>query len=231
MENFFRVLRDRPDDFVRAVGLTPYAREEASRACDVESDDPDGPLDDLERARRFYVRSWQTRHGAPSRGRLGWRYEKFCGPTNLGTTVCGQFSRLDHLPAIAARLKAVQLEHDDALKVIARFDGPGTLFYVDPPYVPSTRTARWSVDAYAVELNDGGHRRLAEALHGAVGMVVLSGYDGPLYRELYDARRWVRVERGARAESAAVRTEVLWLSPRTARGTAQLRLPDAEAAD
>ena len=222
---FFRILRERPDDFARAVALTPYSREEAERACDPETDDPGGPLDDLERARRFYVRSRQTRHGAPSRGRLGWRYEKWCGPTNWGTTVCGQWSRLDHLPAIAARLKAVQLEHDDALRVLARFDGPQTLFDRDPPYVPSTRTARWSVDAYAVELTDAGHRRLAEALHGVAGMVVLSGYDGPLYRELDDARGWVRAERGARVQSAAVRTEVLWLSPRTARGTAQLRLP------
>lgn len=227
--NFFRVLRERPDEFLRAVALTPYAREEAERSCDPETDDPDGPLDAVERARRFYVRSWQTRHGAPSRGKLGWRYEKYCAGTNWGTTVCGQFARLDHFPDLAARLKAVQIEHDDALRVLARFDGPDTLFYVDPPYVPATRTARWSVDAYAVEMDADGHARLAESLRGLRGMVVLSGYDCAQYREAFDAHGWTRRERLARVQSAEQRLEVLWLSPGTeARlGTRQLALEGA----
>lgn len=56
--NFFRVLRERTGELLRAIEFTPYSREETYLALE-PSDDP------LERSRRFYVRSWQTMHGAP----------------------------------------------------------------------------------------------------------------------------------------------------------------------
>ena len=54
--NFFRVLRDEGDKLVKAIGLTPFSREEFGIACKV--DPKAGPL---ERARRFYVRARQVR--------------------------------------------------------------------------------------------------------------------------------------------------------------------------
>ena len=49
---FFRVLRDRPDDLIRAIRLTPYSREEYALSH--------APSDDeLEIARRVYIRCWQ----------------------------------------------------------------------------------------------------------------------------------------------------------------------------
>jgi DNA adenine methylase len=207
--NFFRVLRDRPEDFRRAVELTPYARAEVDLACD---DSAVATATPLERARRFYVRSWQSIHGAPSRGRMGWRYEKG-GARGWSRTVTDAWAATGHLLEIAARLKAVQLECDDALRVIARFDAPGTLFYVDPPYVASTRSERWATAAYAHEMTDAQHTELAGLLRGLAGMVVLSGYPSPLYAGLYPD--WERVERRATVQGAGTATEALWLSPRT----------------
>ena len=48
--NFFRVLRDDPDELQRKMALTPFSREEFALACQV-----DESLTPLERARRFYV--------------------------------------------------------------------------------------------------------------------------------------------------------------------------------
>jgi DNA adenine methylase len=46
--HFFRVLRERPDELIRACELTPYARAEYNAAIDY-----DGPsVDPVERARR-----------------------------------------------------------------------------------------------------------------------------------------------------------------------------------
>ena len=89
---FFRVLRERPDALRRAIALTPYAREECRLACTPEAHDPDSGLDELERARRFYVQAWQSRHGAPSRGQMGWRYERQLGahPHRGGRLVPGR---------------------------------------------------------------------------------------------------------------------------------------------
>lgn len=50
--NFFRVLRDDPDELKRLIELTPYSRAEYDLAYQ-ESDV------DVERARRFCVRCWQ----------------------------------------------------------------------------------------------------------------------------------------------------------------------------
>jgi DNA adenine methylase len=214
---FFRVLRERPGELVEAVRGTPFARAEIDLAC---APTPPG-VDDLERARRVYVRAWQGRHGLPARGRMGWRFERAAAGTR---TAVAQWTDLDRLWETAARLRAVQLECGDALRVLARFDGPDTLFYVDPPYPADTRGARWATRAYAHELTDADHRRLAETLRELRGMAVVSGYPCPLYRDLYADRPVVT--RRARTNGARAATEALWLSPRAAGrlGARQLSL-------
>src|SRR6266481_1015463 len=54
--NFFRVLREQGEELTRQIGLTPFSREEFAIACKL---DPDA--NQLERARRFYVRARQVR--------------------------------------------------------------------------------------------------------------------------------------------------------------------------
>jgi site-specific DNA-adenine methylase len=123
---FFRVLRERPGDLVRAVERTPFARAEVDLAC---APAPPG-LDEVERARRVYVRAWQGRHGLPASGRLGWRFER---AATRNRTAVDDWRDAAHLWAVAERLRRVQLECDDALAVVRRFDGPDTLFYCLAP--------------------------------------------------------------------------------------------------
>src|SRR4051812_32867454 len=63
----FRVLRDRPDELIRAISLTPFSREEYHLAIEGETDS----IDDLERARRFYIKARQTRTGLAQTASLG----------------------------------------------------------------------------------------------------------------------------------------------------------------
>ncbi len=201
--NFFTILRSRPDELVGAVELTPYARAEFQRAHQ-QADDP------LEDARRLYVLANQGRGGAASgRTRAGWRAEH--NPTHR--LVPPRDFTAAHLRAIAARLKHVQIEHADALAVIARYDSPGTLHYVDPPYVRAARNPR-SQSRYAHDLSDADHRALAALLHQVQGMVVLSGYPSELYAELYDD--WQRLDRHARDDAGGARIESLWRNPAAA---------------
>jgi len=92
--------------------------------------------------------------------------------------------------------------------VIHAQDSPDTLFFVDPPYVPSTRTK----SGYRHETREDDHVALLEQLRQVKGMVVLAGYPSALYDSmLHD---WRRVERTHRAAgSLRLRTEALWLSP------------------
>jgi DNA adenine methylase len=208
--NLFRVLRDpaQAERLVGLVGLTPFARAEFDASYEL-SDDP------VERARRLVVRSFMG-HGsnAPNINRTtGFR----ANATRNGTTPAQDWCNFPPaLAAVAARIQSgVEIESQPALKVIRRFDGPRTLFYVDPPYVHATRSAKTVrgalYNAYVHELSDADHVELLDCLDAAAGMVVLSGYPHPLY----DGRlkTWRRVEREAFADGAAERTEVLWINP------------------
>ena len=203
--NLFRVLRDpmQARELVRQVTLTPYARAEFD-ASYLLAEDP------IEQARRTLFRSMAgfSTTGATGRWKTGFR----ANVTRTGTTPAADWRTFPAaLEQIIERLRGVVIEHDDALAVIARYDGPETLHYVDPPYPHSTRYVRWAGEAYAHEMSDDQHRELAALLHQVKGAVVLSGYACELYdQELYPD--WQRVEHPAHADGAKDRIEVLWLS-------------------
>lgn len=76
--NFFRVLRDNFEELTRVISLTPFSREEFCRSLQMD-DDPD----DVERARRFYVRARQTRTGLAQTASLG-RWANCKGTSRAG---------------------------------------------------------------------------------------------------------------------------------------------------
>lgn len=198
--NFWRVLRDRPSELAQACALTPHSRAELTAAWE-----PSG--DEVERARRVWVRLSQGRGGMMRRS--GWRHY---------TTASGSsFSMPDHLDAyrdrltpVAARIASVSLECLPALTVIGKYGAaPDVLLYVDPPYLGTTRSDR---NRYGPEMRgEAEHRELAVALLDCTAAVVLSGYDSPLYTELYAG--WNRYTQQTMTGNASVdqgRTEVLW---------------------
>lgn len=203
--NFFRVLRSQKDALVEAIGLTPFSREELALACS----DADG-LSELERARRFFIRARQVRTGLAQTASAGrWAHCKLTSRAGMAGAVSRWLGSVEDLSLIAQRLLRVQIENAPALEVIARYDSPETLFYCDPPYVHQTRG---DSKAYGHEMTDADHRALAASLRTLHGKVALSGYDGPLYNELYAG--WNRIEAPAKLCHSVKqsRTEVLWVN-------------------
>jgi DNA adenine methylase len=198
--NFFRVLRDQPEELIRKIRLTPWARAEYELSLSYQFGG-----DEVERARRFAIMQWMAVAGQPS----GWRkmhdYRARRGACAFDLT------NLD-LESIAARLIGVQVESIDALDCIRLFDNDGTLFYFDPPYVMQTRTV---ATQYLIEVDNDFHIEAAALLRNAQGFVVVSGYACDLYTELYEAHGWHRVDKEAQTNSGGKRIESLWLSPRT----------------
>jgi DNA adenine methylase len=201
---FWRVLREQPAELVRVCALTPHARAEQDAAYEP------APGDELETARRVWVRLTQGRGGTLRR--TGWRH--YVDPAASATSMPGQFDGyIDRLAAAAERLHAVSLENLPALELIAKYGKqPKCLLYVDPPYLGSTR----SFANYRIEMTgEQEHRALAAALSDCRAAVALSGYDSPLYTELYAG--WHRYETPAKADNAKSdrsRTEVLWSNVR-----------------
>ena len=221
--NLFRVLRDRSmaEDLRFALQHTPYARSEWRLAGEL----PDISLEPVERARRALMRSF-----------MGFGADAF--HLGTGTGFRGDSKRTSTIPAhdwanwpqyittFCERLSGVIIENTDALKLMPAHDGPETLFYVDPPYVHSTRggvrnSTQRPRHQYRHEMDDAAHVQLAETLQSLKGMVVLSGHPSSLYEELYP--NWYRIERSHLIESAAKRVEALWLNP-----AAQARLEQTD---
>ncbi len=210
--NFFRVLREHPEALVRAIELTPWSREEYELAFE-PTDEP------LEQARRFVLRAWQTRGGPSTRWRSGWRAQRTTRHAGK-SYVLDWLDVPERLRAIVSRLRCVQIEHAPALEVIARYDGPETLFYVDPPYLKTTRST-WKSGGYRCEMTVEEHRELAEALHAIQGMALVSGYLTGEYQEWY--ADWQRVSTPARTQGKSA-LEYLWLSPQVQQRAIQRRL-------
>lgn len=184
----FRILRDpaQAEELHRRLSLTLYARAEYDEAVRVmgEANDP------MLRAWAMFVM-------------LGQSFRGIAIPHNWDPRghVAQWWKRVAWTTDWHERLATVILEQDTAERVIARWDTERTVFYVDPPYVPETRTNR---RFYRHELSLDDHQDLVDQLLAVKGAVVLSGYANPLYDQLDDAG-WRR--------HGLKRRELIWTNP------------------
>ena len=202
--NFFQVLRDRPDELIHKIRLTPWARAEYELCRE-----PD--LDPIENARRFFACGWMSISGMAFEMSTGWRATTFDGQSFTPHLYQYQYTQ-DILQKISDRLLSVQIENKNASYVIERYDNKDTVIYFDPPYMAETRSQS---NQYLIETDDTFHTEAAALLRSALGYVVVSGYACPLYTELYEAHDWSRFDKEAQTNSGGKRIESLWLSPRT----------------
>lgn len=205
--NLFRVVRDSPHELSKVVSLTPYSRQEY-----IESHDK--AIDDIERARRFLVRCWQSirvKTGSIS----GWK----CRGTADDSYRIKQWNDLpEKFIAVAERLKQVQIENRPAVEVIKRYNRSDVLIYADPPYLESTRNGA----IYEDEMTIGDHEVLLQELAKHEGPVLLSAYQNELYTDLLQG--WEYQTRQQVIENGTHRTEVLWINPIAAEHSRQLTL-------
>lgn len=202
--NFFRVLRDQPDELIRRIRLTPWARTEYELALEPT-------IDNLERARRFWVFSIFSLNGSMVPGESWFATETGAGNPK-GNGVRSQSAFIDELSKVAERFIGVQIENVRYQDLIAKYDNADALTYFDPPYVSLERVHR---NRYVFEWPNSHHVEAATLLRNCVGYAIVSGYACPLYSELYEAHGWQRVDKEAQTNSGGKRIESLWLSPRT----------------
>jgi DNA adenine methylase len=201
--NFYSVLRDHQtrELLLEQLMLTPYSREEFLAALEPQP----GSLTEVERARLFFAKATQVRNGQVQSARPGnWSYSR----KGINKSLESKLSLVTELPFVAERLLHVSIENLHAFDVIIKYDAPGALIYCDPPYVHSSRSSHKK--SYFKEMSDGEHRELAEVLGVVQGKVAISGYDDPLYRELY--RDWNRhADRPKQVHGGKkIAQEILW---------------------
>lgn len=219
---FFRVLRDRGEEFIERCQLTEDG-EALWRDCrDTWRDEPN----ELLRAWKWFVVARQS-FGGTFGGSHG--HSRTAVRRGMAGACSKWLSCIDRLPEVVERLKRTQILTGDALRALRCTDTQDCLAYLDPPYVHSTRLHK----RYAHEMDDAAHAELvAYLLTEWTGKAVLSGYAHPLYAPL-EAAGWHRFDwqtachaagrvKGSKllGEGAAMatqaRTESVWLCPRTA---------------
>ncbi|MHB1938646.1 MAG: DNA adenine methylase [Acidobacteriaceae bacterium] len=204
--NFFRVLRDQKEALIEKIGITPFSREEFYYSV---SKNPAG-VDDLERARLFYVRARQARTGLAQTASLGrWANCKNTSRAGMSGVVSRWLGAVDDLPHIAERLLRVQIENRPAVEIVRLYDDAKTLFYCDPPYVHISRTDK---KAYGYEMTDAEHRNLAYALNRCKGKVVVSGYACDMMDELYKGWKCKSAPEKMCHSVKKNRTEAVWMN-------------------
>jgi DNA adenine methylase len=211
--NFFRVLRSRPgsEELRRQLDLTPFSREAFKRAWEPATGD-------VERARRLVVRSMMSFStiGATQKTRAASRTGFRAGAHRRGKIPAHSWASYPAaIEKLHERVRGVVIEARAATEVIQQQDRQHTLFYVDPPYLPSTRGSSAGA-AYEHELTEADHHELLALLDRVEGMVVLSGYPSDLYEGLCEENGWQRIDKEAYAGitgGASHRTECLYLNP------------------
>ena len=165
----YRCVQWHLEEFVRYFKWVLVARDEFER---LKKADPE-TLTDIQRAARFYYLQ-QSCFG-------GW----IVNPTfGYGVTRAPKLNLLrieEYLSAAHLRLSRVYIECLPYADVMNRYDAPGTLFYLDPPY--------WDCENYYGKgiFGKEDFTALATQLASVKGKFILSLNDTPSVREVFSS--------------------------------------------
>jgi DNA adenine methylase len=172
--NLFEQLRSNPENLIRAISLTPYARKEYFNAKQVNDN-----IDPLEKARRFIISTMMTVNGAVGETGAGFSFSQSYTRTGREARVNRWYNLPERLETVVERLRSVRVENRDARELLEMFlNKPATLFYMDPPYL-TERSHK-----YNFEIDESFHIELLEMSNKAKCMMFISSYDNDLYNEL-----------------------------------------------
>lgn len=169
--NLFQCIRDHSQQLAAMIAAIPYSRKVYDSQFSIVSKDP------VDKACAFLIKCWQGYGFKTSGIKTGWKRDK------TGRERAYNLSNWYHLPEwieeIAERLRNIQIEHKPALDLIREFDSPDSFFYLDPPYLLNTRSAK----QYQYEMTEEDHIQLLETIVHCSAQIMISGYDTPLYND------------------------------------------------
>ncbi len=195
--NYFKVLRDKADELIRLLELTPYGRDEYNNAYSIADNDTD-----IEKARKFVVKCFMG-FGCSNLYKNGFRSSQ---QSNSPHTTKAWCELPETLRKATARLKNAQIENLSAIEIINRYNTKDVFIYADPPYLLDTRKGY----LYKHEMTDEQHIELLELLINHPGKVMISGYENDLYNATL--KGWEKAYKSTTAEQGLQRQEVIWMN-------------------
>ena len=190
--NWWRMVRDKPDELAALTHNTPWGRESLGEAIDSLENEKD----DLRRALWFHIIIEQNvRHAiSTTKSSISVKYDNNNG---IAKWTAERFAPL------ADRLRRVQLENRDATLILERTkDIDQTILYCDPPYFTA------DTSPYG-EFGQMSKEKFTELFLAQKGEVAISGYN-----DEWDHLGFVRSEKdvatGLMPNTEKFKTEVLW---------------------
>lgn len=202
--NFFEVLRDQHEILIEKLLLTPASEQEYLNAWEYSEDD-------VERARRFYVRARQSFFGlGAQRKNKGWHMAKSKANANGGETVSRWNNSIPKLMQIAEMIATnFQILNDDFKNALERLDSKEAFIYCDPPYLLESRV---SSKDYKHEFDRDQHIDLGKMLNQIKGRAMISSYDNDLYKEIYSEWTMIKLPKKMNGIRSKEQQECIWFN-------------------
>lgn len=203
----FKALRDEPQEFISRLKRTRYTERAFKMAQNREEK---GFEDYVDHAVNEFILRRMSRGGLKKS--FAWSDRERGGqPGDLNAWE----TMIKQLPTIADRVAKSTILCKDFREVIKVWDEEDTLFYLDPPYLHSTRS-EGSTSAYEHEMTVEDHIDLLQMLKSIRGKVILSGYSSPLYnrnlKEGWRCKRKQVANHSGQNSKKSRRTECIWLN-------------------
>ena len=163
----YRVIQNHLPEFLRCIQYIPISRDEFYRQKALNPEH----LTDIQRAIRFYYLQRSCYGGRLRAQSFGY---KTCRSNNYNPLALP-----DELDAVCRRLARVYIECLPYAEILARYDAPHTLFYLDPPYYENENNYGKGIFTRA----DFGN--IADILTGIKGKFILSLNDKPQVRDIF----------------------------------------------
>ena len=170
--NFFKVVKTKFSELQKEIQGSPHSRELFKRAKAIY-DFPD-MFSDVQRAWAFWVLTNQGFAGIIG----SWGFGKTASKEKAVAVKRDAFTK-----EYADRMKTVQVEHNDALKVIDRCDDKNAFIYCDPPYINSDQG---HYDGYS----ESEYEALLEKLAKVKGKFLLSSYPNAILNRFIKKYKW-----------------------------------------
>lgn len=226
LTQFFRVLKDEDlrQEFQEKITLTLYSEREfieakerlvkATRLKDkTESLNIDKIVD-------FYIATMQSRNATGSTMlNQTWKCKGNIR-RGMAMAVSSWLKNIDeNLPNIVETLREIEVTNEDVFNCLVRWDDEKTIFYLDPPYLHSTRKVKKAYGEFELEIDE--HENIVRKLLEIKGQAIISMYDSYIYNGLSD-NGWKREEINIKTSSTIIsdsklntnKKEVIWYNIR-----------------
>jgi DNA adenine methylase len=178
---FFRVVKEKPEELIASFEWELVSRAEFERLACLEPTQ----LTDVQRAHRFYyliMAGWGGELHYP-------RFQTSINDGGHGNRLFGALQTLrQRVMPVYERLRTVIIENLDWQECINRYDRPGAVMYIDPPYPENGCN-------YVYNMREKeAHQLLALRLHDTQCKWILSSYDTPYIRSLFQSHHIFSVQ-------------------------------------